>query len=68
MKLSDNMVLIICAFLNILKDIFVIGMFGYLAWYFHNIWIILFSILFMGSGVKVSMRSKSGEEDKEDEE
>ena len=67
MKLSDNMVLVICAFLNILKDIFVVGMFGYLAWYFHNIWIVLFACLFIGSGVRVSMKSKNKEEENEDE-
>lgn len=66
MKLSDNMVLIICAFLNILKDIFAIGMFGYLAWYFNNIWIVLFACLFMGGGIKVSMKSKNEKGEDED--
>ena len=47
MKLSDNMVLVICALLNILKDIFVVGLFGYLSWYFNNIWIVLFACIFV---------------------
>lgn len=66
MKLSDNMVLVICALFNMLKDIVAIILCGYLALYFNNIWILLFACLFLGSGIRVSMKNKS-EEDGENE-
>lgn len=65
--MKNNTVLAIAAICNAIKDITVVAIFSYLAYYFNNIWIVLFSILFMG-GINVRFSDKEEETRKGDSE
>ena len=65
--MKDNTVLAIAALCNMIKDIAVVAIFGFLAYHFNNFWITLLGVCFMG-GINVKFSSKdkkSGEEDNE---
>lgn len=57
MKLTDNMTILLTVMFNVIKDLGVLGIFGYLSYHFENIWIMLFSLLFVG-GYHIKMNSK----------
>lgn len=62
MKLSDNMTIVVTVLFNVLKDLGVIGIFGFLSYHFNNIWIMLFALLFIG-GYHIKMNSKEVNDD-----
>ena len=63
--MSDNTVLILTVLLNVLKDIFVVGLFGFFAYYVNNIWIILLALLFVG-GYHVKINNNERKEKKDE--
>ena len=44
----DNLALVLTVLLNIIKDIAIVAIFGYLSYHFNNIWIMLLACLFTG--------------------
>lgn len=44
----DNLALVLTVLLNIIKDVAIVAIFGYLSYHFNNIWIMLLACLFTG--------------------
>ena len=63
--MKDNNVLAFVAFCNLVKDIVVLLVFGFLSYHFENIWIMLMGAIFIG-GIHATITSKSKDDEKED--
>lgn len=58
----DNLVLVLTVLLNVIKDIAILVVFGYLSYHFNNIWIMLLACLFTGGyNVKINYKDKKKE-------
>lgn len=59
--MKDNTVLALVALCNMIKDIAVVAIVGFLAYHFNNFWIVLLGIPFMG-GINVKFTSEKKED------
>lgn len=66
--MKDNTAIVLTVLLYVIKDVSVLALCSFLAWYFNNIWIILFAIIFMGGysfSLKETKEKTEGDEENE---